>query len=114
MMRMKLHAQREPWMGGISFLLVDYRYPDRKSYATDITMHTPDKDSDAGVGVGIRPTFTLDYDAAQFLMDELWNCGLRPSEGTGSAGALAAVEKHLAAEMEIRRELLSKVLRSET
>jgi hypothetical protein len=31
----------------------------------------------------------------QKLMDDLWDCGLRPSEGTGSAGALAAVEKHL-------------------
>ena len=106
MVGMKLHAHREPWAGGISFLLVDRRFPDRKSYASDITFHTPDPNS----ATEIRPTFTLDYDAAQFLMDELWNCGLRPSEGTGSAGALAAVEKHLAAEMEIRRQLLSKVL----
>ena len=29
------------------------------------------------------------------LMDDLWQCGLRPSEGTGSAGALAATQKHL-------------------
>lgn len=28
-------------------------------------------------------------------MDALWHCGLRPSEGTGSAGSLAATEKHL-------------------
>lgn len=33
---------------------------------------------------------------AQTLMDQLWECGLRPTEGTGSAGALAAVERHLA------------------
>jgi hypothetical protein len=30
------------------------------------------------------------------LMDQLWNCGLRPTEGTGSAGALGATQKHLA------------------
>jgi len=29
-------------------------------------------------------------------MDELWQCGLRPSEGSGSAGSLAATERHLA------------------
>lgn len=29
------------------------------------------------------------------LMDDLWVCGLRPSEGSGSAGALAATERHL-------------------
>lgn len=43
----------------------------------------------------VRPTFDLDKTSAQQLMDELWRCGLRPSEGTGSAGSLAATEKHL-------------------
>lgn len=41
------------------------------------------------------PTIRMSLDQAQRLMDELWNCGLRPSEGTGSAGALAATQKHL-------------------
>lgn len=38
---------------------------------------------------------TIKPEAAQKLMDDLWNCGLRPSEGTGSAGQLAAVQAHL-------------------
>ena len=42
------------------------------------------------------PTVTLKGNAAQILMDDLWDCGLRPSEGTGSAGQLAAVQNHLA------------------
>ncbi len=33
--------------------------------------------------------------AAQELMDSLWQCGLRPSQGKGSAGALKAAEDHL-------------------
>lgn len=32
---------------------------------------------------------------AQVLMDDLWQAGLRPTEGTGSAGALASANKHL-------------------
>jgi hypothetical protein len=32
---------------------------------------------------------------AQALMDRLWTCGFRPTEGKGSAGALAATEQHL-------------------
>ena len=32
---------------------------------------------------------------AQQLIDELWQVGIRPTEGKGSAGALAAVEEHL-------------------
>lgn len=42
------------------------------------------------------PTFRLDDTAAQQLMDELWNCGVRPTAGKGSAGQLAAVQAHLA------------------
>lgn len=42
-----------------------------------------------------QPTFSIERREAQALMDELWQCGLRPSEGTGSAGAFAAQGKHL-------------------
>lgn len=42
------------------------------------------------------PTFSLRMEEGQQLMDELWRCGLRPTEGTGSAGAMAAVQAHLA------------------
>lgn len=34
-------------------------------------------------------------DEAQTLMDELWRSGIRPTEGTGSAGSLAATQGHL-------------------
>lgn len=40
-------------------------------------------------------TGVLSQNSAQELMDELWHCGLRPSEGTGSAGQLSATQKHL-------------------
>ena len=33
--------------------------------------------------------------AAQELMDSLWSCGLRPTQGEGSAGAFDAVKYHL-------------------
>jgi len=45
--------------------------------------------------VYLAPTFSLSIDAAQILMDDLWNAGLRPTEGSGSAGALAATQRHL-------------------
>lgn len=43
-----------------------------------------------------RPTLSLQPCAAEQLMDQLWDCGLRPSEGSGSAGAMAATQLHLA------------------
>lgn len=41
------------------------------------------------------PTATLAMTQAQKLMDSLWDCGLRPSAGAGSAGAMDAVQVHL-------------------
>lgn len=37
----------------------------------------------------------MDPTSAQQLIDDLWDCGLRPSEGSGSAGAMMAVQNHL-------------------
>lgn len=37
----------------------------------------------------------LDETAAQNLMDSLWDSGVRPTAGAGSAGAMRAVENHL-------------------
>jgi hypothetical protein len=37
----------------------------------------------------------LEVKAAQELMDDLWQCGLRPSEGTGSAGQSVAQQDHI-------------------
>jgi hypothetical protein len=46
-------------------------------------------------GLYQAPTFTLNSNDTQKLMDDLWHCGYRPSEGSGSAGQLAATQRHL-------------------
>lgn len=46
--------------------------------------------------VGHEAAFYLRPDEAQNLMDELWRCGVRPSEGAGSAGSLRQAESHIA------------------
>jgi hypothetical protein len=51
----------------------------------------------------------LPIEVAQELVDALWQCGLRPSEGSGSAGALRATEAHLKDTQEFSRRLLSIV-----
>lgn len=47
------------------------------------------------VGLRMEPTLSFSFDEAQRLMDELWRVGLRLAEGSGSAGSLAATERHL-------------------
>jgi hypothetical protein len=43
----------------------------------------------------ISPIFYMQIQDAQVLMDDLWAAGMRPTEGTGSAGSLSATQKHL-------------------
>lgn len=50
---------------------------------------------DVDEGELVEPMLRIGRDKAQALMDDLWRCGLRPTEGSGSAGSLAATEKHL-------------------
>lgn len=84
-------AQRSAWSGALEFLICETGFDTGaiRGVALPITMAYPDE------GKLIVPTFRLGVTAAQELMDNLWSCGLRPSEGTGSAGALAATERHL-------------------
>jgi hypothetical protein len=42
-----------------------------------------------------EPVLNVGKEALQSLIDELWHLGIRPTEGHGSTGQLAATEKHL-------------------
>jgi hypothetical protein len=44
----------------------------------------------------MKPLLTIRMEQAQVLMDDLWNAGVRPTEGAGSAGAMRAAEHHIA------------------
>lgn len=46
-------------------------------------------------GMEHPPLMSLSTDEAQQFMDELWRAGIRPTEGAGSVGQLAAVQRHL-------------------
>jgi len=46
-------------------------------------------------GEELEPSLSISIEAAQTLMDDLWQCGLRPTEGVGSAGAMLATQNHL-------------------
>jgi len=46
-------------------------------------------------GESIPAVARLEPQSAQALMDSLWDCGIRPALGHGSAGQLEAVQKHL-------------------
>lgn len=87
-----IHAEREFFTGGIALhLAYEIRDSDQISVAQPLTFVEVDRST-----LRSDPCARFDHRSAQRLMDELWQCGLRPSEGSGSAGSLAATERHLA------------------
>jgi hypothetical protein len=88
-----VRAHREPmWKDRIHIHLYFVRNVDG---VESISQATAVKLKPVPEGIQTAPTFSLQTEEAQQLMDELWHCGLRPTDGSGSAGSLAATERHL-------------------
>lgn len=87
---MELRVERRPLGARLEFYLLSHHPAGKLSLGKSITFEPLEEDMWAP-----QPTFSLGQTEAQALMDQLWQCGLRPSEGSGSAGSLAATERHL-------------------
>jgi hypothetical protein len=87
---LKFRCERQGWLNKIN--IYAYSQGQDGTYLASSPMMTKVAEGDAFV----EPTFSVAPHQAQTLMDELWTAGLRPSEGSGSAGSLAATERHLA------------------
>ena len=84
----EIRINRTPqWLhDGLEVRILDFS---NKSYCQMITM-VPKME-----GQYIEPCMNLSMEQGQRLIDQLWECGLRPTEGTGSAGQKAAMESHI-------------------
>lgn len=89
-MAIKVQCERKRWSKDIEIIVLATDQDGFPSLAAPLVFSKPEEGQHSDA-----PTLKLRHNEAQDLMDELWNCGLRPSEGTGSAGSLAATERHL-------------------
>lgn len=90
-MNNRLHLKRE-WIFGDA---ISCWYVQRSNNEVFVAEPLILKKRDQEILGPVNPTFQLEVEEAQGLMDELWNIGFRPTEGTGSAGSLAATQRHL-------------------
>jgi hypothetical protein len=91
--KLKIYIDRDHLWGDTFAVRMARRMPDERwAVAEPIAFRAL---SEADMGVERVPSFTLNKDDAQAFIDELWNAGFRPTEGSGSAGAMAAVQEHL-------------------
>lgn len=93
-------AQTESWYAGIGLLIRGHLKNGESIFAKKIDLEPIEP------GSLVRPTVVLSNKDAQRLMDDLWHCGIRPTEGAGSAGSLLATENHLRDMQKIVRHLL--------
>lgn len=91
----EIRCEREVWFAHVKFWCRETVWtPDRitRAVALPLTFKTLTQEDEC---VMQEPFVAMADEQAQQFMDELWRVGFRPTEGTGSAGALAAVQKHL-------------------
>jgi len=84
-----VRAMTAPWRQAVELLIMD------RSDGTSRVGRCIVVAEEMQPGVDYEPSLRISETAAQQLMDDLWACGLRPTEGTGSAGAMAATQKHV-------------------
>jgi len=82
-------AARERILGDRIQIWFYQRHPSSVSVAEPMIM------KDTPIEIEPAPAAIITPTTAQQMMDELWNIGVRPSEGSGSAGQLASVKYHL-------------------
>jgi hypothetical protein len=90
------------------YQLIPFRdSPGHRAIATKIEFYSYpiDECPPSHEAVGI----TIDQIGAQSLMDSLWDAGLRPTKGSGSAGSFEAQGRHL----EDMRQLVFKAVDQE-
>jgi hypothetical protein len=85
-----IEVQLAPWQSGVEVFISALDLPRSKRYVVRELEF-----DELEPGLTCAPLFELSMKDAQHLMDSLWFCGLRPSEGTGSAGSLEATQSHL-------------------
>lgn len=99
---LKLRAVSAPWWAGVEFLLQGK--DEGGPCVGEVIFHK------IAPNVVVVPSFRLGQDEAQTLMDDLWNCGIRPTGGVDNAGQLKATQDHLKDMQQLTYRLLDKAL----
>jgi hypothetical protein len=108
----QFRVERDLSFGPDTFRIHLYaRFPDGRIAIPEagLTMRILDPDSAANTR-SCEPILDVGQEALQSLIDELWHLGIRPTEGHGSTGQLAATEKHLTHTTHLLDQTLQTVL----
>ncbi len=88
---LEIRVQKAPHFFGTQMVFFERGFDNKIVTVGELIM----KERKEGVMIPPGSRLEIGDTAIQILMDDLWQCGFRPTEGTGSAGSLRATEKHL-------------------
>ena len=108
--QLKAWVDPQDFTGLVNLSIFSRPGPDRYAILAGELVFKSYGPDDVENGVWRGPDARLRPEAAQRLMDDLWNCGLRPSAGRGSAGQLEAVQGHLEDLQTANAKLLDAVI----
>ena len=89
--KVEIRLIRAPWYAGCELLIRQRVFGDEKRFAVAKNIVLEEVEP----GTRIEPSLVLDDKGAQSLIDDLWGAGYRPTDGAGTAGSMAATQKHL-------------------
>lgn len=82
--------------GGLDYsLFCHIRHPDGRVSLPESSLQFRAMPKEEALAIPSQPILNVGRESLHSLMDELWNLGIRPTEGHGSTGQLAATERHL-------------------
>jgi hypothetical protein len=87
-----IYASDAPWYDGIEILIFGKKLDEYLPKKYKFVLGGSPEIVEAGMKTSA--TLVISRQEGEALMNQLWYCGLRPSE-VGSAGQLQATEKHL-------------------
>lgn len=85
---LKISAMRLAWDETIQLAIMT---ADRKNYMFEARFQKRED----GVAIPSEALMRMEIRDAQSLMDELWDCGIRPTSGAGSAGAMTMAQEQI-------------------
>ncbi len=91
----EIRARIQDWFGRIAVLIRITRNNRVSIGETIIMREIGTIEETANMVSPISHTFDMTKSEAQLLMDDLWNCGIRPSDRVPDVKQFLAVERHL-------------------
>ena len=89
-----VRVQKEGMLDQFYGLYIGRKWVSKGKYTGELASLVWDQEISEVSDYGL-PTMRLSETEAQVLMDSLWDSGVRPADGSGSAGAMSATQNHL-------------------